>query len=177
MMRARSQSGFAYIAAVVFLVVIAGIAVSLLRLTDTQQTTVNQALLGTRASLAARAGIEWVYQDLANRCNGATNIGSAGAAPSVTTTLGDFVADSGFLVTVNCAFRSYREGETDDGGAPAPIVKRIYSIKAVACNGSGACPDATSVPRPDYVERARLATVCRTANGKDCYQELFTKSE
>jgi len=50
----RRQSGFAYIAAVVFLVVIAGIAVALLRLTDTQQTTVNQALLGARAGLTAR---------------------------------------------------------------------------------------------------------------------------
>lgn len=58
MSQARPQSGFAYIAAIVFLVVVAGIAVALLQLTNTQQTTVNQALLGARAGLAARAGIE-----------------------------------------------------------------------------------------------------------------------
>jgi len=169
MIRPRRQSGFAYIAAVVFLVVVAGIAVSLLRLTDTQQTTVNGALLGARAGLAARAGIEWVYQDLTNRCAGATAIGSAGTAPAVVSDLGDFVADSGFRVRVSCSFRSFREGETDAGDVLKPVVKRIYSIKAVACNGNGACPDEASVPLPDYVERARLATICRTSEGEDCY--------
>jgi type II secretory pathway pseudopilin PulG len=42
---ARAQSGFAYIAAIVLLVVVAGMATALLRLTGTQQSTVNQARL------------------------------------------------------------------------------------------------------------------------------------
>jgi len=155
----RPQSGFAYIAAVVFLVVIAGIAVALLQLTNTQQTTVNQALLGARAGLAARAGIEWAYQSLGSRCTEAGN----------TANLTDFVNDTGFKVKVTCSYRIYREGEDDASGAPAPVVKHIYRIASVACNGAGACPDDGSVQRPDYVERARVATVCMTADNQFCY--------
>jgi hypothetical protein len=144
----RRQTGFAYIAAVVFLVVIAGIAVALLRLTDTQQSTVNAALLGARANLAARAGIEWAFRELPTRC---------GQTPA---TLNDFSAATGFRVRVTCTSRVFREG--DDPLRPGTAQsKRIYRIEAVACNGAGAdCPDAASVARPDYVERARVATAC-----------------
>lgn len=151
MIRARIQSGFAYIAAIVLLVVVAGIAVALLQLTGTQQSTVNQALLGARANLAARAGIEWVYRDLVNRC----------APAGLKTNLADFVNDSGFRVMVECSFRVFNEGEHLVDGVPAATAKRIYRIASIACNGgSAACPDQASVARPDYVERARVATVC-----------------
>lgn len=160
MSQPRPQSGFAYIAAIVFLVVIAGIAVALLQLTNTQQTTVNQALLSARAGLAARGGIEWVYQDLGSRCT------EAGSTASLT----DFVSDAGFNVKVTCSYRAYREGEqADASGAPVSVIKHIYRIESVACNGAGACPDDASVPRPDYVERKRVATVCMTANNEFCY--------
>ena len=146
----RRQSGFAYIAAVVLLVVMAGIAVALLRLTDTQQTTVNQALLGARAGLTARAGIEWAFADLPARCDGLAR------------TRDDFSYASGFRVTVTCSFQTYGEG--DDPDAPAQsLLKRIYRIEAVACNGAGSsCPDQTkaSVSRADYVERALVASAC-----------------
>lgn len=142
------QRGFAYIAAVIFLVVIAGISVALLRLTENQQSTINGSLLGARASLAARAGIEWIARQPDARCS------AAGA----TTTLTDFRADSGFLVTVGCTVRAYNEGVADAAGTA--VTKHIYSIEAVACNGSGACPDAASVPRADYVERKRVASIC-----------------
>ena len=160
MSQQRPQSGFAYIAAIVFLVVIAGIAVALLQLTNTQQATVNQALLAARAGLAARGGIEWVYQDLGSRC-------TAGGS---STDLTDFVSDTGFHVKVTCSYRAYREGQqADASGAPVSVVKHIYRIESVACNGAGACPDDASVPRPDYVERKRVATVCMTANNEFCY--------
>jgi len=162
MSQPRPQSGFAYIAAIVFLVVIAGIAVALLQLTNTQQTTVNQALLSARAGLAARGGIEWVYQDLGSRC-----------APTGTITdLGDFVGDTGFRVRVTCSYRVFREGEHPGAnGVLEATVKHIYTIQSVACNrnGAGACPDDASVPRPDYVERKRVATVCMTADNEFCY--------
>jgi MSHA biogenesis protein MshP len=162
MSHTRPQSGFAYIAAIVFLVVIAGIAAALLQLTNTQQATVNQALLGARAGLAARAGIEWVYQGLGSRC------AQTGAA----TDLGDFVNDTGFRVTVTCSYRVFREGEHPGAnGEPEATVKHIYTIQSVACNrsGPGACPDDASVPRPDYVERKRVATVCMIGNNEFCY--------
>lgn len=154
----RRQSGFAYIAAVVFLVLIAGISATLLRLTDTQQGTVNQAVLAARASLAARAGIEWVFSSPATRC-------AEASTPATPTTLGDFRAESGFQVTVSCSYQIYNEGEQEvqNGAATVylPLKKRVYRVEAVACNGNGAaCPDAASVTRPDYVERARVATMC-----------------
>ena len=156
----RPQSGFAYIAAILFRVVVAGIAVALLQLTNTQQATVNQSLLGARAGLAARAGIEWVYEDLGSRC----------AQTGTITDLGDFVNDAGFHVRVTCSYRVYLEGEQlDASGALESVVKHIYRIESVACNrnGPGACPDDASVPRPDYVERKRVATVCMTANNNN----------
>ena len=172
MMR-RSQSGFAYIAAVILLVVVAGIAVSLLRLTDTQQGTVNGALLGARASLAARGGIEWAFFRLDQVCVQLPTGG--GPAPMVTpTVLGDFRQASGFTVSVSCTFREYGEGESMDLSDPAdpkldPVRKRIYRIVSTACNGSTtACPDPGSVPLADYVERSRVATLCQTSEGKFC---------
>jgi len=150
----RRQSGFAYIAAVVFLVVIAGIAVALLRLTDTQQTTVNQALLG------ARAGIEWAFNGLTTRCSEA----------GIRTTLNDFSYASGFRVTVTCSFQRYGEGQ-DPVNQSQSVPKRIYRIEAVACNGTGTtCPEENAnVARADYVERARVATACTVEPNGFCY--------
>lgn len=146
---ARAQSGFAYIAAIVLLVVVAGMATALLRLTGTQQSTVNQALLGARASLVARAGIEWGFR---------TCLTTAGV-----TDLGQFRNETGFNVSVDCQFTDYQEGERASGQTSVSQVKRIVQIKAVACNGSAArCPDADAniVAGAEYVERARMATVC-----------------
>jgi len=148
------QSGFAYIAAVLLLIVVAGISVAMLRLSTTQQQTVNQNLLGVRASLAARGGIQWgLYQLRANAC-------------FTGQTLTDFVADTGFRVQVSCSVRSFNEDESAPGAA---IVKHAYRIEAVACN-AGSCPATTGadVTRPDYVERRRVATVCMTSTGQGC---------
>lgn len=160
----RRQTGFAYIAAVVLLVVVAGICLAMLRMTGTQQSTVNQTLLGVRANQAARAGIEWMFYRL-------THDGNAAGCPvgAMPVNLGDFRTDTGFLVSVSCSTTAtpYNEGEKPDGTA---VQKYIYQIEAVACNGAGAsCPDKDSVARPEYVERSRLATVCMTSDGADCY--------
>ncbi|WP_123067975.1 MSHA biogenesis protein MshP [Massilia aurea] len=176
MNRLRIQSGFAYIAAVVLLVVVAGLAVALLRLTSTQQSTVNQALLGARASLAARGGIEWGFRVLDTRCQ------EAPMAP-VPVQLTQFRAESGFHVTVTCSYSTYSEGERirmpAPGGDPEqvtdPLSKRIYQITAVACNGAGAgCPDANSVAGAEYVERARVATACIVQDANNILQPCET---
>ena len=143
----RRQSGFAYIAAVVLLVVVAGLCTAMIRMSNTQQATVNGALLGARAGLAARGGIEW----------GLFQLRTSGCAAE--RTLADFVADSGFRVTVRCTATAFNEGED---GAGNPLAKTMVQLEAVACNGGGACPstDPTTVARPDYVERRRVATAC-----------------
>lgn len=161
----RRQTGFAYIAAVILLVVVAGVSLALIRMTSTQQSTVNQTLLGVRANQAARAGIEWMFYRLTH--DGKSDGCPDGAMP---VNLGDFRADTGFLVSVSCSItpqQPYNEGEKPDG---TPARKYIYQIEAVACNGAAAsCPDDGSVSRPEYVERSRIATVCMTSEGKDCY--------
>jgi MSHA biogenesis protein MshP len=146
-MKPVRQSGFAYIAAVLLLVVVAGVCVALLRMTGVQQATVDSALLGARASLAARGGIEWGFYQLRK--------GSCVES----TTLADFAADSGFQVTVRCKARDFNEGED---GAGKPVTKRMVQLEAVACNGGAACPgtDAAVVANPGYVERRRVATTC-----------------
>ena len=58
-------------------------------------------------------------------------------------------------VTVGCDSRTYNEGESSPG---VPIVVRVYTIDAVACNGSAACPDAAAAVRQGYVERRMQAT-------------------
>jgi MSHA biogenesis protein MshP len=149
------QSGFAYIAAVVLLVVVATVCIALVRLSTTQQSTVNGALLGARANLAARGGIEWGFYQL------------RGGACAAGTTLTDFVADTGFRVTVRCTARDFNEGESSAG---VPVPKKIVQLEAFACNGDADCPatGAAVLARPEYVERRRVATTCLLAAGGPC---------
>lgn len=143
----RRQSGFAYIAAVILLVVVAGVCAALLRLSGTQQATVSQALMGARANLAARGAIEWGFYQL-----------RAGGNCFPAQTLNGFSADSGFAVRVECTQIGFNEGESSPGVA---IAKTIYRINAIACNAATCgSSDAAIISRPDYLERRRVATTC-----------------
>jgi MSHA biogenesis protein MshP len=153
------QRGFAYIAAIVFLVVLAGFALAALRLTGAEQATVNQQVQGARANQAARAGLEWAFFRL--KTAGAT------CAAIQSATLADFVTDTGYRVTLTCTMNTYAEGQTPAGDS---LLKNIFQLTATACNGAGAsCPDNGSVTAQDYVERRRSASICVTQDGHDCY--------
>lgn len=156
-MTARRADGFAYIAAIVFLVVLAGFALAALRLADTAQATVTQQLLGARASQAARAGLERAFYLLK----------PANADCPAVTGAPKLVLD-GFLVIVSCTRLPYNEG-LDQNGNPVP--KAIFELAAVACNGAGnSCPgDNTDLANPEYIERKRTASICVAASGTDCY--------
>jgi MSHA biogenesis protein MshP len=155
-MTARRTGGFAYIAAIVFLVVLAGFALAVLRLSDTEQITVNQAVLGTRASQAARTGLELAFYKLK----------PAGADCKAVPTAPDLKSATGFVVTLGCAMQTYSEGVKSDG---SPVSKTIFELKATACNGS-TCPGTdTDLANPDYVERVRTASICVASDGTDCY--------
>lgn len=154
----RRAGGFAYIAAVILLVVMAGLALAVVRLNATQANSATEAALSARASQAARAGLEWMYYQLHTKyaagCSGAT--------------LTDFKTDTGFTVTVSCSYTAYNEGQNPSDASV--LVKNLYRVEAVACNGSaGTCPDNASSAQPDYTERRRVATVCIAADGTDCY--------
>ena len=155
-MTARRAHGFAYIAAIVFLVVLAGFALAVLRLSNTEQTTVNQAVLGARASQAARTGLEWAFYKLKPKdanCNAVTPVP-------------DFKPDTGFTVAVACTLKTYDEGLGPDGTS---VKKNIFELTATACNGA-TCPGSNAdLANPDYVERKRSASICVASDGTDCY--------
>ena len=127
--------------AIVVLVVLAALAAAVVRFGAVAQATGAQNLLSARATQAARAGTEWgLYQAFK---------GSWTACSATSQTL-DLSASTGFRVTVSCDSRTFNEGESAPG---TPRVVRIYTIDAVACSGSGACPDNSAASKPNYIER------------------------
>lgn len=140
----RRQRGLGVIAVIFVLVMLAALAAAVVRLGWAAQTTFAQDLQGARATQAAQAGIEW---GLFKTINDGTWASCAGSQ-----TL-DLRTETGFRVTVSCSYDSYVEGETAAG---APRTVRVYTINAVACNGTAAsCPDDATAASTHYVERMR----------------------
>ena len=157
-MTARRSGGFAYIAAIVFLVVLAGVALAALRLSGTAQVTVDQQVQGARANQVARAGLEWAFYQLAH--------GTACTALQAKT-LANVVDDASYKVTLTCDMKTYSEGQTPAG---EPLAKNVFQLTATACNGTAnACPDDAGAAGQDYVERKRSASICIAQDGQDCY--------
>jgi MSHA biogenesis protein MshP len=137
------QRGFGAIAAIMVLVLLAALAAAVVRLTTSQQMGGAQEQSAARAAQAPRAGLEWgLYQ--AFRGSWTTCAGSSQTL--------DLSADLGMRVTVACSSSQYNEGQTD-GTPPTAKSVRVYTIDAVACNSTTACPDATRSTGPAYVER------------------------
>lgn len=139
----RASGGFGAIAAIFVLVVLASLAAAIVRLGQSIQTGSAQDILGARAWAAARAGTEWgLYQALKGSwtsCSGASQ-------------MLDLSADIGMRVTVRCSSTLYNEGENTSG---AVQTLRVYTVDAVACNSTSACPDNTRAVQPGYIERRR----------------------
>lgn len=147
----RSQRGLGAIAIVLMLVLLAALAAAVVRLATAQQVGSAQEQNAARAAQAARAGIEWgLYQAFKG---GWTSC--AGASQTL-----DLSTDFGMRVTVGCGSSLFNEGQLDDGSTRTV---RVFTLEAVACNGSGACPDASRVASPVYVER-RLRIVASCSN-------------
>lgn len=133
--------GLGALSVIVVLVLLAGLAAAIVRLNSAAQTTAAQELLAARAAQAARAGLQWgLYQALK---------GSWTSCSGASSTI-DMRSENGMRVTVSCSSTLYNEGESSPGVA---ATLRVYTLDAVACNGSGTCPDDTLVTRPGYVER------------------------
>ena len=128
---------------IIVLVVMVTLAAAVLRLTLQSHGGNSQELQAQRAAAAARAGLEYgLFQALK---------GSWTTCSGSSTTL-DLGADLGMRVTVTCQSTAYNEGESVPGVAQQV---RVYTLDAVACNGTGHCPDATAATRESYVERHR----------------------
>lgn len=99
--RPHRRRGFALVAALAVLVLLASIGSMMLRLTGIQQAGSSTAILGSRAHFAARSGIEW----------GLRSAVAAGTCPAASTTL--TLAEgalSGFTVVVRCSASTHVEG-------------------------------------------------------------------
>ena len=125
-----SHAGFAAIAAIFLLVVLAALGAFMLTFSNTQQLNSAADVQGSRAYWAARAGIAW-------------GVGSVAAAPAACPVPpGPFVVD-GFTLTVTCNRQTYVEG-----GATVAIF--TFGVTAVA---------GGSVGSTGYVERSVTASV------------------
>jgi MSHA biogenesis protein MshP len=156
------QQGFGVIAAIIILVILAGLSAALVSIGTTQQTTAAQDVMSARAWQAARAGNEWgLYRALKGdwKEGAASDLcpagGALGPGAPVSGAL-DLTADTGFHVTVTGECWRYNEGETVPGTAKTVL---IYRIRAVACPVS-TCPasgaDLAAVAGAAYVERTRV---------------------
>ena len=126
------QAGFAAIAAIFLVVVLAALGGFMLTFSNTQQLTAVQDLQGTRAFWAARAGLEW-------------GVASAVASPPacVASTPLSTSFDGGFSVTVDCTSAIYTDG----------AATTLYTITSIAK------PSGAAVGSMGYIERSMTATV------------------
>lgn len=129
--RHHAHLGFAAIAAIFLLVLLAALGAFMLTFSNTQQLTSAQDVQGTRAYWAARGGLEW----------GIASVIGASACPAspTTLTLGDFT------VQVTCTSQAYTEG-----GASLSI----FRVGATATLGG-------AVGSIGYIERSVSATIER----------------
>ena len=109
----RTQHGFAAIAAIVLLVLLAALGSFMISISNTQQLTSAQDVQGTRAYWAARAGLEW----------GVASANTSSACPAASTTL----TVDGFSVAVTCGLSSYSE---------ASSTVKILQFQSLATSGS-----------------------------------------
>jgi MSHA biogenesis protein MshP len=138
----RTQHGFAAIAAIFLVVVLAALGGFMLTFSNTQQLTSAQDIQGSRAYWAARAGLEW-------------GLAKVPADPALcpATTLASLVPTAGtpvllsgvdgFTLAIQCARNVYAEGADS-------VV--IYQLNVVAHT------DGPAVGSVGYIERSLSAS-------------------
>ena len=135
----KRQRGFGIIAAIVILVIFAGLAAAIVVVSTAQHVGSALDIQGARAYLAARSGLEW----------GLNRALQAAPACDATTDIGPL---DGLSVTVTCV-------PTASGNATEAGLGTIYTITAVACNLPAAAPFCPgNAASANYIER-RLAVV------------------
>lgn len=119
--------GFAAIAAIFLIVVLAALGAFMVTFSNTQQLTSAQDIQGIRAYWAARAGLEWGI----NRAN------TLNACPAASSNLG---AIENFTVVVDCSLATYAE---------SGVNRNLFRISARASAGT--------LGSVGYVERSLTA--------------------
>jgi MSHA biogenesis protein MshP len=127
-----NQSGFAAIAAIVVLTVLAGMGAFMVSFSNTQQLSSARDIQSTRAYWAARAGMDWAVGAI-------TLDGTVCPTPPA-----PFTIDTGssFTVTVTCTQHKYAEGSD---------ALTIFTLESQATTGA--------VGTIGYVERSVSASI------------------
>lgn len=153
----RRQSGFAIVAAVFILVVLAALGAYIVSTSNTQSLTQAQDVMNSRVQQAARAGIEWgaylavkapAAPAFRTACEAAVAPATGGPVSNLDLAAGDLPALPEFRVDVDFTWWRVNEGGT---------AYCVYRIVATACPAA-ACP----APVPSgvgYVEHRQTATV------------------
>lgn len=135
------QRGFAAIAAIFLVVVLAALGGFMLTFSNTQQLTSAQDIQGTRAYWAARAGLEWgVAGVFAQPAAAADCVAANQALPG-----GGATFDGGFTVVVSCNRQIYSESGAD---------VKIFQFTSIASSAGG-------VGSVGFVERSLTASMER----------------
>ena len=129
--RPDAQGGFAAIAAIFLVVILAALGGFMLSFSNTQQLSSAQDVQGSRAYWAARAGLEWAVVAIP-----ATPALCPSAVPAV---VGGTVpaAIEGFALEITCARRVYTEGAA---------TVTIYTVDSRATTG-GAVGSVSRIER------------------------------
>lgn len=139
----RFQGGFAAIAAVFLIVILAGMGAFMLTFSNTQQITSAQDIEGTRGYWAARAGLDWgIGGMMAAAVPSPCPASSTNFSTTLSTTLST-TFDGGFTVTVRCSGGDYAEATAN---------RSIYQFTSTASNNS-------AVGSINYVERSVSASI------------------
>jgi len=133
----KSQRGFAIVSAVFLLVVLAALGGYAVTLSGSYHMSTMSTVLGSRATFAARSGLEWAASDIVN--NGAANLDCGPGTTSFSLTGGGL---DGFDVAVSCSSASVTEGAD---------TYTVYQLTSTATRGSPA--------DLDHAARTLIATV------------------
>jgi MSHA biogenesis protein MshP len=133
-----TQHGFAAIAAVFLVVILAALGAFMLTFSNTQQLTSAQDVQGSRAYWAARAGLEWVIAGVV-----ATAPVAPAVAPAPKCPVSPPVTIETFSMVITCAIQTYDE----DG-----VTRHIFQFSSVAHSAAA----AGSV---GYIERSLSAAM------------------
>ena len=144
------SSGVSLVTAIFLVVVLAGLTAAIVRVSLVQHTSASLDILGTRAYLAARSGLDWgLYQQLRVQPTTPTPV-DCFASPQTFAMPSDGGLGS-FTVTVSCSKKAANAAGV--GNTVGDTTNR-WTISAVACNQpnlTGSCPNTTT--NVEYVQR------------------------
>lgn len=123
-----AERGFSIVTAIFLLVVLSFLGVAMVSFSTTQHMSSAMDVMGTRAYLAARAGVEWAAFGVTNTASGVAWTGCTDTVPATTFAAGTLPGTlSPFTVVVRCS----SSVASEVGATPTDNVW-IYDIAASA---------------------------------------------